>query len=48
MLRTLPTNPAIGSRRYADLLGIPGLHSWSIRKSAYLIFDVDDAGQIDI
>jgi len=47
-LRTLATHPAIGSRRYADLLGIPGLRSWPIKKSAYLIFYVDDAGQIDI
>ena len=47
-LRTLATHPAIGSRRYADLLGIPGLRSWPIKKSPYLIFYVDDAGQIDI
>lgn len=47
-LRTLATHPAIGSRRCADLLGIPGLRSWPIRQSAYLIFYVDDAGQIDI
>ena len=47
-LRTLATHPAIGSRRYADLLGIPGLRSWPIKKSAYLIFYVADAGQIDI
>jgi toxin ParE1/3/4 len=47
-LRTLATHPAIGSRRYADLLGIPGLRSWPIKQSAYLIFYVDDAGQLDI
>jgi toxin ParE1/3/4 len=47
-LRTLATHSAIGSGRYADLLGIPGLRSWPIRQSAYLIFYVDDAGQIDI
>jgi len=47
-LRTLATHPAIGSRRYADLLGIPGLRSWPIKKSPYLIFYIDDAGQIDI
>lgn len=47
-LRTLAKHPAIGSRRYADLLGIPGLRSWPIKKSAYLIFYVDDTGQIDI
>ena len=47
-LRTLATHPAIGSLRYADLLGIPGLRSWPIKRSAYLIFYVDDAGQIDI
>lgn len=47
-LRTLATHPAIGSRRYADLLGIPGLRSWPISKSAYLIFYVDDAVQLDI
>jgi toxin ParE1/3/4 len=37
-LRTLATHPAIGSRRYADLLGIPGLRSWPIKKSPYLIY----------
>jgi len=47
-LRTLATHPTIGSRRYADLLGITGLRSWSVKQSAYLIFYVDDAGQIDI
>lgn len=47
-LRTLATHPAIGSRRYADLLGIPGLRHWPIKPSAYLIFYVDDAGQLDI
>lgn len=47
-LRTLATHPAIGSRRYSDLLGIHGLRSWPIKKSAYLIFYVDDARQIDI
>jgi len=47
-LRTLSTHPAIGSRRYADLLGIPGLRSWPIKRSTYFIFYVDDAGQIDI
>ena len=47
-LRTLGAHPAIGSRRYADLLGIAGLRSWPIQKSAYLIFYIDDVGQIDI
>lgn len=47
-LSTLAAHPAIGSRRYADLLQIPGLRSWPIGKSAYLIFYVDDAGGIDI
>lgn len=47
-LRTLATHPDIGSRRYADLLGIPGLRSWPIKKSAYLIFYVDAAGAIEI
>jgi toxin ParE1/3/4 len=37
-LRPLATHPAIGSRRYADLLAIPGLRSWPIKQSAYLIF----------
>jgi toxin ParE1/3/4 len=30
-LRTLATHPAIGSRRYADLLDIPRLRSWPIK-----------------
>jgi toxin ParE1/3/4 len=47
-LRRLETHPAIGSRRYADLLGIPGLRSWPIKRPADLIFYADDAGQIDI
>lgn len=47
-LRTLATHPAIGSPRYADLLDIPGLRSWPIKPSAYLIFYVDDAGRLDI
>ena len=47
-LRTLATHPAIGSRRYADLLGVPGLRSWPVKPSAYLIFYIDDSGEIDI
>jgi toxin ParE1/3/4 len=37
-LSTLAAHPAIGSPRYADLLQVPGLRSWPIGKSAYLIF----------
>nr|WP_245232461.1 type II toxin-antitoxin system RelE/ParE family toxin [Thiorhodococcus minor] len=47
-LHTLATHAAIGSRRYADLLGIPGLRSWPIKRSAYLIFYVDEKEKIDI
>lgn len=47
-LHTIATHAPIGSRRYADLLGIPGLRSWPIKRSAYLIFYVDKQGQIDI
>lgn len=47
-LRSLATHPAIGSARYADLLDIPGLRSWPIKPSTYLIVYVGDAGQLDI
>jgi len=47
-LSTLAAHPAIGSRRYADLLQIPGLRSWPIGKTAYLILYIDELERIDI
>lgn len=41
-------HPASGSSRYADVLDIPGLRCWALRRFPYLVFYIELPGQIDV
>lgn len=41
-------HPATGSPRYAHELAIPELRSWPLHKYPYLVFYVEQSGQIDV
>ena len=40
--------PAMGSPRWGDALGLHGLRSWSLRRFPYLVFYVERRQQIEI
>ena len=40
--------PADGSPRHAHELGLPGLRSWSLSRSPYLVFYVERSDHIDV
>ena len=44
----LAQQPGSGSPRYALALDLPGLRCWPIRQFPYLIFYLEQAGQIDV
>ncbi|MXY36896.1 MAG: type II toxin-antitoxin system RelE/ParE family toxin [Dehalococcoidia bacterium] len=41
-------HPASGSPRYASVLGIPGLRSWSVTGFPYLVFAVEEEAVINV
>lgn len=47
-LRHVGAHSASGSPRYADVLAMPGLRFWRVRRFPYLIFYVDRASQVDV
>lgn len=47
-LRHVGTHSASGSPRYVDVLGIPGLRFWRVKRFPYLVFYVERAAQVDI
>lgn len=47
-LRHVAAYAASGSPRYADVLAIPGLRFWRVRRFPYLVFYVDRVAQADI
>jgi len=44
----LRANPAIGSPRYGDLLDLPGLRHWRIKRFPFLILYVERTDHIDL
>jgi len=44
----LRSHPSSGSPRYASLLDLPGLRSWSLRRFPHLLFYVEIDDHIDI
>lgn len=47
-LRTIADQPGVGSPRYAQELGVPGLRSRSVGRFPYLIFYVDHVEEVDV
>lgn len=47
-LRHVGRHAATGSQRYADMLGIPGLRFWRVKRFSHLVFYVERATQVDI
>jgi toxin ParE1/3/4 len=47
-LRHISAHPASGSPRYAVELNLPGLRSWPIKRSAYLVFYIEREDHIDV
>jgi toxin ParE1/3/4 len=47
-LRHIGTHCAGGSLRYADMLGIPGLRHWPVKRFPYLVFYVERSAQVDV
>jgi toxin ParE1/3/4 len=46
--RHISTNPASGSPRYAHELELPGLRSWHLGRSPYLVFYIERHDHIDV
>ncbi len=44
----LSSHPSSGSPRYASLLDLPGLRTWSLQRFPYLLFYVEIDGCIDV
>ncbi len=47
-LRHIGSHSTSGSQRYVDMLGMPGLRFWRVRRSPYLVFYVERATQVDV
>lgn len=47
-LRHVTRYSGSGSQRYVDMLGLPGLRFWPIKRFPHLIFYVERAEQIDV
>lgn len=46
--RFISRHPEAGSPRYAHELDLPGLRSWPVKRSPYLVFYVERADHIDV
>ncbi len=47
-LTLLRERPAMGSERHGELLGIPGLRCWAMKRYPYLIFYIERTDSIDV
>lgn len=47
-LGQIARHSASGSQRYVDMLGMPGLRFWGVRRFPYLVFYVERALQVDV
>src|SRR5699024_6315981 len=41
-------HPASGSTRYADVLELPGLRSWALKRYPHLVFYIEQQAHIDV
>lgn len=46
--RHVAAHPAAGSPRYAHELNLPGLRSWGLKRSPYLVFYIEQDDHIDV
>jgi len=47
-IEKISIRPTIGSLRYAQLLNLPGLRFWQLRRFPYLIFYSEREGRIEL
>ncbi len=47
-LRHISRHSISGSQRYVDMLGLPGLRFWQLKRFPYLVFYVERAEQVDV
>jgi toxin ParE1/3/4 len=45
---TIADHPGLGSRRYAEMLNLPGLRTWRLPGYPYLVFYTEAIDRIDV
>ena len=46
--RFITENPTAGSRRYADLLSLPGVRTWTMKRFPYIVFYAANSETIEV